>query len=175
MTNIEGKITRLRAVEPEDIDRMYRWENDYDIWLVSGTTAPFSRQQMQRFVERQQDADIFSGQLRLIVETLSDAKAVGAIDLFEFDPINSRVGLGILVYELSDRGKGYAADAVETLCRYIRDRLHLHQVWCNVGTDNEASLRLFRRAGFIPSGVKRDWQRRPEGYCDEVFLQKILG
>lgn len=174
MTNIEGKITRLRAVEPEDIDRMYRWENDYDVWLVSGTIAPFSRKQIERFVERQQDADILGGQLRLIIETRAESKAVGAVDLFDYDPINSRAGIGILVYELSDRGRGYASDAVETLCGYLRDRLHLHQVWCNVGADNAASLRLFLRAGFIRSGVKRDWQRRPDGYHDEVILQKIL-
>lgn len=204
MKNIEGKTICLRAVEPDDAELLYTWENDYDIWLVSGTTAPFSRQQMQRFIERQQDADIFCGQLRLMIETLpvqlkpqsegaeadtastsvvcahpegakSDgAKTVGAIDLFDFDPINSRVGVGILIYERSDRGRGYAADAVQTLCRYIRERLHLHQIWCNVGADNEASLRLFRKAGFTQSGFKRDWQWHPDGYHDEILMQKIL-
>ena len=39
--NIEGKTIRLRAVEPEDADLMYMWENDCDIWAVSGTTEPF--------------------------------------------------------------------------------------------------------------------------------------
>lgn len=173
--NIEGKTIRLRAVEPADTDLLYTWENDCGIWSVSGTTAPFSREQMRRFIERQQDADIFCGQLRLMIETREQpARTVGAIDLFEFDPINSRVGVGILVYELSDRCRGYASDAVETLCRYIRERLHLHQVWCNVGADNEASLKLFGKAGFCESGRKRDWQWRPEGYCDEILLQKIL-
>ena len=39
--NIEGRTIRLRAVEPGDVDLMYEWENDYDIWPVSGTTEPF--------------------------------------------------------------------------------------------------------------------------------------
>lgn len=174
MNNIEGETVRLRAVEPEDTDLLYRWENDCDVWLVSGTTAPFSREQMRRFIARQQDADIFCGQLRLMIETKAGARTVGAVDLFEFDPLNSRVGLGILIYESTDRGRGYAADAVRTLCRHLRERLHLHQVWCNVGTDNEASLRLFRSAGFSEAGVRRDWQRRADGYCDEILMQKIL-
>lgn len=38
--NIEGRTIRLRAVEPGDVDLMYEWENDCDIWPVSGTTEP---------------------------------------------------------------------------------------------------------------------------------------
>ena len=46
--NIEGRTIRLRAVEPGDVDLMYEWENDCDIWPVSGTTEPFSRHQLER-------------------------------------------------------------------------------------------------------------------------------
>lgn len=40
--NLEGRTTRLRALEPGDIDLMYAWENDTAVWSVSGTLAPFS-------------------------------------------------------------------------------------------------------------------------------------
>ena len=145
--NIEGRTIRLRAVEPGDVDLMYEWENDCDIWPVSGTTEPFSRHQLERFVERHQDivGVLCDGQLRLIIETLLSSKPVGAIDLFEYDPIHRRAGIGILIYEQSDRGRGYASDAVETLCRYAHDTLRAHQLWCNVGADNEASLRGIHR------------------------------
>ena len=118
--NIEGRTIRLRAVEPEDADLMYVWENDCDVWAVSGTTEPFSHYQMQRFVERHRDTIgvLGDGQLRLIVETRQEARPVGAIDLFEYDPIHRRAGVGILIYERSDRGRGYASDALEALCRY---------------------------------------------------------
>ena len=64
--NIEGRTIRLRAVEPEDADLMYVWENDCDVWAVSGTTEPFSHYQMQRFVERHRDTIgvLGDGQLR---------------------------------------------------------------------------------------------------------------
>ena len=35
--NLEGRTTRLRALEPGDIELMYAWENDTEIWGVSGT------------------------------------------------------------------------------------------------------------------------------------------
>ena len=158
--NLEGRTTRLRALEPGDIDLMYAWENDTAVWSVSGTLTPFSRHTLERFIQEQQ-FDIFqTRQQRLFIETLGGIP-VGALDFFELDPINRRAGIGILIHDDALRGKGYASDAVETACRYAREVLNLHQLWCNVGADNEASLRLFRSAGFAEVGVKRDWLWRP--------------
>ena len=171
--NLEGRTTRLRALEPGDIDLMYAWENDTAVWSVSGTLTPFSRHTLERFIQEQQ-FDIFqTRQQRLFIETLGGIP-VGALDFFELDPINRRAGIGILIHDDALRGKGYASDAVETACRYAREVLNLHQLWCNVGADNEASLRLFRSAGFAEVGIKRDWLWRPDGYHDEVMLQKII-
>lgn len=171
--NLEGRTTRLRALEPDDIGLMYAWENNTEIWGVSGTLAPFSVHTLERFIEEQR-FDVFQArQQRLIIETL-DGTPVGALDLFELDPVNSRAGIGILIHDTAQRNKGYASDAVETVCRYARDILHLHQLWCNVEAGNEASLALFRRAGFSQSGTKKQWLRLADGFHDEIFLQKIL-
>lgn len=173
--NLEGRTVRLRAVEPADAEILYAWENDTSIWSVSGTTEPFSRAQMEAFIAAQQQGDLFrTGQLRLMIETHPEVRIVGIVDLFEFDPINLRAGIGILIYHKDDRGQGYATDALEVLCRYAREQLQLHQLWCDVGADNEASLRLFRKAGFREVGVKRQWQRTPTGYRDEILLQRLL-
>ena len=40
LMNLEGRTTRLRALEPGDIELMYAWENDTEIWGVSGMVAP---------------------------------------------------------------------------------------------------------------------------------------
>ena len=185
--NIEGNSVRRRAVEPEDLDVLYRWENDPDVWSVSGTTEPFSLHQMRRFIAEQQAADIFrTGQLRLMIEAPANGsesspapsgqpwRPVGAVDLFEFDPQHRRAGIGILIHDPAHRGKGFAADALDVVCRYARTVLGLHQLWCNVGVDNTASLALFRRAGFAETGRKREWQWTPDGFRDEIMMQKIL-
>ena len=131
--NLEGRTTRLRALEPGDIDLMYAWENDTAVWSVSGTLAPFSRHTLERFIQEQQ-FDIFqTRQQRLVIETLGGIP-VGALDFFELDPINRRAGIGILIHDDALRGKGYASDAVETACRYAREVLNLHQLWCRFST-----------------------------------------
>lgn len=171
--SLKGKKTRLRAVEPEDIDLMYLWENDPAIWGVSGTLAPFSRHTLERFIEEQRFELFQSQQQRLIIETLK-GEAVGILDLFELDPVNGRAGIGVLIHDKRQRRKGFAADALESICRYAHEVLHLHQLWCSVGVSNPQSLALFQGAGFEQTGIKRAWNRTEEGYEDEILLQKLL-
>ena len=171
--SLEGELTRLRALEAEDVDLLYVWENDPAVWGVSGTLAPFSRHTLRRFLDEQRFDLYAARQLRLVVETL-DGRAVGLVDLFEFEPVDLRAGIGILIHGAGVRGRGFASDALDVLCRYARQVLGLHQLWCSVAPDNAASLTLFRRAGFVECGRKREWRRTPDGWADELLLQKIF-
>ena len=171
--SLEGELTRLRALEAEDVDLLYVWENDPAVWGVSGTLAPFSRHTLRRFLDEQRFDLYAARQLRLVVETL-DGRAVGLVDLFEFEPVDLRAGIGILIRGAGDRGRGFVSDALDVLCRYARQVLGLHQLWCSVAPDNAASLTLFRRAGFVECGRKREWRRTPDGWADELLLQKIF-
>jgi diamine N-acetyltransferase len=173
--NIEGNICRLRALEPQDIDVVYGWENDTDLWRVSGTMAPFSRHSLMRFIEEQQYDIYATRQQRLIIEADVDgvATAVGAVDMFDFDPQNRRVGVGVVVSE-KFRRCGYAKEALRLLERYAREVLHLHQLWCSIGADNQPSLALFRSADYVECGRRREWILAPQGPLDELLLQKLL-
>ena len=170
--NIEGNLCRLRALEPEDLDAMYGWENDTDSWRVSGTVAPFSRHVLSRLIDEQQFDIYATRQMRLVIESL-DGSAVGAVDMFEFDPQNLRAGVGIIVAP-PYRKQGFALDALQTLERYVRDVLRMHQLWCSVGADNEASLALFKKVGYAECGCRKEWILTPNGAIDEVLMQKIL-
>ena len=170
--NIEGNLCRLRALEPEDLDAMYGWENDTDSWRVSGTVAPFSRHVLSRLIDEQQFDIYATRQMRLVIESL-DGSAVGAVDMFEFDPQNLRAGVGIIVAP-PYRKQGFALDALQTLERYVRDVLRMHQLWCSIGADNEASIALFKKAGYAECGRRKEWWLTSTGAIDEVLMQKIL-
>lgn len=45
----DGTIS-LRALEPIDVDTLYRWENDPAVWGVGLTLAPYSRKQLWDYV-----------------------------------------------------------------------------------------------------------------------------
>jgi diamine N-acetyltransferase len=173
---IHAENIRLRAVEPGDVDLLYGWENDPEIWHVSNTLAPYSRFQIEQFVLNSQQEIYATGQLRLIIETTGPGlkgEAAGTVDLFDIDPVNRRAGIGILVTN-DYRNRGIATEAVEAMIGYARDTLHLHQLFCNISEDNHQSLRLFEKLGFLRCGSRREWLIAPDGWKDEYMYQLIL-
>lgn len=172
---LTGNITRLRAIEPNDADLIYSWENDSSIWQLSNTFAPFSKHIITQFIENSHQ-DLFQlKQLRLMIDKTDEnvIKTIGTIDLFDFDPMHRRAGVGILIANESDRKKGYASDALDILIRYSFNTLQLHQLYCNITEDNTDSLNLFQSKGFQLIGTKRDWLIFPKGKKDEFMFQLI--
>lgn len=163
----------LRALEPEDLDFLYKVENNTGIWEVSNTLVPYSRFVLKQYLE-QAHLDIHTAKhLRLVICEPNNHNAIGFVDLFEFDPKNKRVGVGILVYEPQDRRKGFARAALELLLPYCFEQLGMHQVYANIGAQNAASIKLFESLGFSLSGTKRDWLWSSTGYTDELIYQII--
>ena len=165
------KIT-LRALEPDDIELLYSWENNEEIWNVSQTLAPFSKHILAIYIQNS-DKDIYeSKQLRLMIDD-SNNHTVGAIDLFDFDPFNQRLGIGILIQKEADRSQGFAKSALALMIDYCFDKLKLHQVYANIGETNVASINLFSQVGFRLEGTKKDWLRVIDGWEDEHLYQLI--
>jgi diamine N-acetyltransferase len=171
---LENLHISLRAPEPGDLDLLFIWENDSSIWKISGTLFPFSKSVLKQYLENA-GKDIYEmKQLRLIIQLKENHRPLGAIDLFDFDPHHRRAGVGILVADPSDRRKGYAREALETLVNYCSEILNLHQIYCNIEAGNEASIALFKGLGFEETCRKKDWIYTGNGYVDELLFQKLL-
>ena len=171
---LQNDRIRLRAMEPDDCQAMYRWENDTTLWSLGETTRPFSRAVLDDFI-RDSSLDLYQArQLRLIVELRDAASPIGCVDLFAFDPLNRRAGVGILIYDPLHRRQGYGSDALNLLIDYAFRHLELRQLWADIPVSNTASLRLFERAGFTGNALRRQWVRRSNGtYEDARFLQRF--
>jgi diamine N-acetyltransferase len=173
LKTLEGKLIRLRALEPEDLEYLYKLENNTDIWQVSNTIVPFSKYILKKYIESSH-LDIYeTKQLRLIIETISNKRILGTIDLFDFDPYHSRAGVGIIISNESDRGLGFADDALKVLMQYAFSVLKLHQLFCNVTTNNIPSIKLFQKNGFNIAGEKKDWLKTEDGWIGEYLLQCV--
>ena len=163
----------LRPLEPSDLPLLYTWENDAEVWKVSESITPYSKYILRKYIENSSQ-DIFqTKQLRLVIVEQEGDIPVGAIDLFDFDPHNGRAGIGILIYDREQRGKGCAGDALTLMTAYCFDVLRLHQLYCNVDDGNQASLNLFRGHGFQEVGLKKEWLYRGGAWRDEWLLQLI--
>lgn len=165
----------MRAIEPSDLDWLYLWENDTTLWQLGNTFTPFSRFVLEQYLLTSQN-DIFTNkQLRLMIDLKSQdtsTQTIGSIDLFDFDPFHRRAGIGILIIT-PERNKGCASEALELLKNYAFILLDLHQLYCNIGSENKNSIELFRKHGFEESGRKRDWVWNNGTWHDELIFQCI--
>jgi diamine N-acetyltransferase len=167
------KEISLRALEPEDLELLYEWENNLSYWIISNTVVPFSKFTLKRYLENSHKNIYETGQLRLMIDHIPDNTTIGTIDIFDFDPFHKRAGLGILIAKEDYRRKGYASMALKCLVNYCFSTLQLHQIYCNILANNCESMDLFKKAGFVQSGIKKDWIKTSDGYLDEYIFQLI--
>ncbi len=161
----------LRCAEPEDAGLIYRWENDRTVWRVSGTHAPYSRFQIEQFLLSNNDIAA-NKQLRLMIDDNESGESAGCIDVYDYDAINQRASLGILI-DARFRRRGYAKAALALCVDYLFSDLLLHQVHCCIDELNLESQRLFASQGFRLCGRRKEWIRTEERYLDELEYQKI--
>lgn len=163
----------LRPLEPNDVELLYRWENDMEIWDVSNTKTPFSKHILAQYIAESAKDIYETKQLRLIIQD-ENSNPVGAVDLFDFDPYHLRAGIGILIHKIADQNHGYACDALTALAKYALEVLGLKQLYANISADNLKSIKLFEKVGFTSVGLKKDWIKTFSGWKDEFLFQKLL-
>lgn len=173
MLTLKGENIYLRALEPEDLEFVYQIENDESIWEISNTQTPYSRFLIRQYLENAHQDIYEAKQLRLAICLNSKQKAVGLIDLFDFDPKNHRAGIGILIQNVENRSLGIGSEALSLLIKYAFHQLQLHQLYANIGTENEASLKLFAKYGFKEVGIKKEWNLVNGQYKDEALFQLL--
>lgn len=171
MPKSDNNLINLRALEPDDVDFLYECENNQELWTVSNTLTPISKYQLNKYIEAS-DLDIYTTkQLRIVISERDNP--VGLIDLYDFEPYHLRAGIGILVYNKSDRRKHYASNALRQFIDYSFNVLKLKQLYCEINTKNTGSIKLFENAGFQISGTRKEWLKSADGYDDIYFLQLI--
>lgn len=172
MTLLRDDLIQLRAIEPEDLEVLYRWENNADLWEVGDTLAPFSKYVLREYIA-ESHRDIYDlKQLRLIIEHQKDQKAAGMMDLFNFDPYHSRAAMGMLI-DPDYQHQGIGRRALNLMLEYSFSFLKLHQLYVHIPAHNKACLQLFLTSGFSIQGILKDWLHTTEGYKDVLVLQRI--
>ena len=172
MSLLENHTIKLRALEPEDLDTLFSIENSSDLWDVSNTLTPYSKELLKKYIENAHQ-DIYEvKQLRLVISDKKNNTTVGLIDLFDYDPLNQRAGIGILILK-QFRHKGFASGALNLFIKYAFEHLDLHQLFANIPSDNQNSLDLFEKLHFLHIGTQKDWIKR-KGVYKHVERYQII-
>ena len=126
----------LRALEPSDIKILMQLENDESYWKYSNTTEPFSKKLLTSFIAEQK-RDIFEVKQKRYVISNQNIPTLGFIDLFNFEPLHRRAGVGILIIE-KFRGKGLGKKALDLLISHSKKNLNINCLFANIAFENKA-------------------------------------
>lgn len=162
----------LRAMEPEDLELLYRIENDTTLWNVGATNVPYSRYALHDFIANS-SSDIYRDrQVRLMIDN-DEQETIGIVDVVNFDPQHIRAEIGIVILG-AYRNKGYGIRTLSQIEDYARNVLHLHQIYAIIGASNAVSIRLFNSLHYEQSARLRDWLFDGKTFHDALLVQKLL-
>ena len=149
----------------------------------------------------EQGASLSSGSLRLYASPTSPSDLrpptshlrpptsdliVGCIDLYNYDPLNRRCAVGIMV-ATEHRRQGHALamlQALEQLYQSPHPTPHsslltphsspLHTLYADIAATNTTSIALFRKAGYTQCGHFKEWLLVNDQYIDSIRMQLVL-
>ncbi len=165
-----GTMTRLRALEREDIPRFVKWFNDPEVREHLAMYRPLSLAQEEKWFERH--AEWNPAEQIFAIETLEGVH-IGNVGLHKLDWKDRHTELGIVIGEKKYWDQGYGTDAILTLLAYAFETLNLHRVFLRVDADNLRGVRCYEKCGFQREGTLREIVFRDGGYRDQ-YLMSIL-
>ena len=126
---------------------MLQLENDPEIWPVSQTVEAFTRDEIASFIVDNNHDLFLETQLRYIIVLSKNNIQIGCIDLFNYDAKKNNAGVGITLLK-QFRGKKYSVKSLQLLIDIVFNTLKLNELYCNIFTNNIASIKLFESVGF---------------------------
>lgn len=143
----------LRPANESDIDLILAWENNPDNWRYSDTNEPYSRADIENLIDALNKSE--SEQQRFMICVQNKKFPVGAIDIFEIDKASKSASVGVLIESDENRRKGFALHALNQLEDFCDD-CEIENLKASVHDWNNASLSLFKKAGYTEVGVEKD-------------------
>ncbi|MGW6915178.1 GNAT family N-acetyltransferase [Kitasatospora sp. NPDC054939] len=166
-----GELVRLRAMGGGDAEALWRWNHDPEVMRWMNDTYPATVEHVRGWLEarpRNTYGDVLLG-----VEALADGKLIGLVALHGAEPEKGIAELDIYLGEKDYWGRGYATDAMRTVCRYGFDKMRLRKVTLTVAVENHSAKRVYEKVGFVEEGRLRQVLRR-EGAWHDMFTMGLL-
>lgn len=165
----EGRLVRLRALEPGDAETLFSHSQDTEIARRDARIQwPRALAAIRQRLENRGDGPA-SDDIELAITTLA-SQLVGGVDVQSSDRRNGTFSIGIGLTDRSAWGKGYAKEAMLLVLRAMFHERRYQK--CNIGVYafNTRALALYQRLGFQEEGrLRRNYFTNGE-YHDEILL-----
>lgn len=105
---------------------------------------------------------------------LLGAAVIGFVQWYaETDPEYRHAGLDLFL-DPAVHGQGLGTEVVRTVCGYLVDEQRYHRLVIDPDVDNAVAIACYRRVGFQPVGVLRQYSRNRFGQWHDGLLMDLL-
>ena len=170
---LKGEKVILRALERDDLPRLWAFNNDDEVELFGGGDPPMP-QSLARLEAEYEDMARHGGRdgARFAIE--ADGRFIGQCGLRQpeglVDTTAQVYELGIAIGDKTYWGRGYGRDAVRVLLDYAFRLRNAHKVWLKVNATNERGIRAYRACGFVEEGRLRSHVWADGKHIDLVLM-----
>lgn len=140
--------------------------------LKSMTCRPVKNKSLSEYrdmYQQQKDSE------RMFVAGIYNRKTgmlVGKISVFDYNTRNKSVEIGYYIIE-KHRQKGYAKDALHTICSLLFGDLDINKVYAQTGEFNKGSRILLEKVGFSIDGILRQ-HHELKGVLYDDYIYSLL-
>ena len=169
---LKGDKVFLRAPDGEDLDFFVTIKNDLiSQMLLMSAPKPLSKQQVSEWLTNaQKDERRF---MFLILEADHPSKAIGYLQLANFQPIHGTVELGVCILP-EMRGQGIGREAIKLILKFAYQIYAIRKVGLKVLSQNSNAIALYRKLGFRKVGILREDFWICGKYQDVMIMEKIV-
>ncbi|GCE76562.1 GNAT family N-acetyltransferase [Cellulomonas biazotea] len=163
---LQGEMIVLRPVRPDDADAMWDMLADAEGNRLTGTTATFTREQIDAWCASRATAE---GRYDFAVTANGSDEFLGEIVLNDIDDVVRKANLRLSMRP-AYRGRGYGTEGIQLVLGLAFDGLGLHRVELDVLSINARAKSLYENLGFRVEGRRRDAYRDGDGWCDAIDM-----
>jgi RimJ/RimL family protein N-acetyltransferase len=166
---LQGEMLVLRPIRADDADAMWEIAADPEGRRLTGTTATFTREQIEAWCASRATAE---GRYDFAVTANGSDEMRGEIVLNDIDDVVGKANMR-LVMRPAYRGRGYGTEGIELVLGFAFDGLGLHRVELDVLSINARAKSLYENIGFQVEGRRRDAYRDGDGWCDAIDMAML--
>ncbi len=142
-----GERITLRRPTINDAENIFRWERDDEVWRYD-PHRPYSNTMAEFFPLFERNYVQGNGRQYWFIIEDEQHVPMGTITYFNIDYRRGQVEIGLGIGDKTRWGKGYGAEAIGTLVRYLFTFPGLARVYAETAMANKSARRAFAKCGF---------------------------
>lgn len=167
-----GERVALRALHEDDLPQLQAWWEDPAVAPAQRASLTPRPAGAAATMFRSWSANDAPGSVGFSVVTRSGGDLVGHVVLHGAQ-LPARAATLAITIGPEHAGQGYGTDAVRVLLRHGFAEMGLHRVELHVYAFNAPAIAVYRRAGFVEEGRRRDAVFHDGRFHDEVLMSVL--